>query len=1440
MELAQITKDAKMEVRLTSGCGDAVANDVMYHRDCLIVCKRKAEYIQKADQQYSDSKSTRTIVDMEFLAWLVQVFSDQSYQSNTNDLNSKYQEIMSNHGFQDHYFNTHFKKHIKELILDNLNGVLFVPSIRANSPETVCSSATVSFSVDALIKHSESDIWVIHEAAKILRKSILSTPNWKFTGNFTADMFCPPELTTFLKWMMFDNENKMTEFRKTEISRITDIVGQLIVGNCKTYRQVSYKGVQDPMKEKGFYQKESPLAIGTGLSIYSKTRKKMLVEELSSLNMSCSYKKVQEIENCIYDYCCEKDIDEHGIFIPGNLSKIDRLFCAIDNADFRRDTKDGKDQLHATIITVFQNKSSENDENQIIEIPRKVNKSKNSHTKIKSTDIEFCIPPKVFSTKITDYRGTVLLSEKEYQEADQTWGLLQQLDNDNKIPTWKSYNSKLTPKPDKTTTVAMLPLIKSSPTDFSTLYTALKVCQGISTSITPGKKTIITLDLQLYIKAIQLSSKAEICTNYIFRIGELHTVFAMSKAVGRITENSGLDQLFVHCGIYGPTTLGQILDGKHMKRCVSAFSILYSSLFEIMASAFFEVHEQMKSAVQQIVAPILMEIQVDPTTISHQHSLLVTGLKSIQFYKKFREFRDALQKQGKYLATLMKMIETLFLFIRSTRQELWGLQLVALDHFAKYFFATDLINYARMTPIYLSQMYGLKDEDPETWVFLKKNFCCRKSLKPFTAIGVDHALEQVNKELKVMGGIVGLPEHLLDRYCIIAPTKRLLVDQFLDKFATSFKNRTYDHHESNKRDTKFHNEAVVKYSEALSEFLDNPTLDFTSVFNVMTHSVLDRDEDLLQCEDIGEALLTKFITTRKEGATAAASVWDKMTRRNLRTFRNAAKVIQIRLKDKIVHLREERGLMTRLLVLAKSRKEINLAELFKKHEFSVTPRSLFSPDGLPWKCKDKSAFLTGMESVLAGVALDLNVGKEDLVAIDCLGIVHQLKIHEGIATLADLATQFVNRIKQETQHFDRVALVFDRYDTLKPSLKQQTWDDRANGKQVQYNLTPKTIIKDTKLKELLSHPVNKQHMCDIFAKQSIEMLQKTTKQFVIGYGTTIVSNMRGWMTQNHDHDEADTLIVCIVREVLKLENEQLKVRIVSPDTDVLMLALHLTANIANSNIVFEVLSSKYRRQIDVTSLVNSIGRLKSIGLLSAYVFTGCDQVGKFSSISKARALTTYMDCSDDLIDDLQKLGQDFNEISESTIKAVARYIMLLYTKKKEDRDVISKFGDCGDLRWHLFSKHQQETDTLPPTPDALKFHIQRADYVCGIWKLQIYGFNPQIPCPTYHGWEMNEGKLVAVMTDQLPATKFSIEMNSCSCKKTQCVGGRCSCSSNGLRCTELCKCVGCQNEDLRFDTIGEEESSNDQDNESEQDDDSDDSVNEDDDTDNLDGQLQRT
>ena len=84
----------------------------------------------------------------------------------------------------------------------------------------------------------------------------------------------------------------------------------------------------------------------------------------------------------------------------------------------------------------------------------------------------------------------------------------------------------------------------------------------------PGGRTVITLDLQLYIKCIQLQEKGEeIRGKFIFRMGELHTLFSMFRAVGKYIDESGFDGIFCRAVIYGPNTLVGILAGKHVKRC---------------------------------------------------------------------------------------------------------------------------------------------------------------------------------------------------------------------------------------------------------------------------------------------------------------------------------------------------------------------------------------------------------------------------------------------------------------------------------------------------------------------------------------------------------------------------------------------------------------------------------------------------------------------------------------------------------------------------------------------------------------------------------------------------------------------------------------------------------------------------------------------------------
>ena len=287
-----------------------------------------------------------------------------------------------------------------------------------------------------------------------------------------------------------------------------------------------------------------------------------------------------------------------------------------------------------------------------------------------------------------------------------------------------------------------------------------------------------------------------------------------------------------------------------------------------------------------------------------------------------------------------------------------------------------------------------------------------------------------------------------------------------------------------------------------------------SVFNVMTHSVLAKDEELLEVATIGEQMYNKFIIECKVGEQK--SVWDTMTKRKLNTFKSNNKTIKVKVKNEIINLREERGLMTRLLVISRVCSDINISELFSKHEFSVTPSALFNPEGKSWSCIDKAEFLNGIEGKIESTATVTRRTREYCVVINAMGFVNQLKMSLNVVQCEDLVDQFTNRIRTETEAYKCAILVFDSYDTSLSNLKQLTWGTR-HTEQVQYNLSEKTVIKNIKLKELLSHPKNKKKLSKLFNVKCIEMFKSQKKPFVIAYGTNIVSNIPGWTKQSHSH-----------------------------------------------------------------------------------------------------------------------------------------------------------------------------------------------------------------------------------------------------------------------------------------------------------------------------------
>ena len=89
----------------------------------------------------------------------------------------------------------------------------------------------------------------------------------------------------------------------------------------------------------------------------------------------------------------------------------------------------------------------------------------------------------------------------------------------------------------------------------------------------------------------------------MFRVGDLHTVFASLKSIGKYIDESGIDQSLVEADTYGPTTIQQIKEGKHMKRGIDAYTTVYLALHKLYLTKLFEQYpEEFKHSVKDAIS----------------------------------------------------------------------------------------------------------------------------------------------------------------------------------------------------------------------------------------------------------------------------------------------------------------------------------------------------------------------------------------------------------------------------------------------------------------------------------------------------------------------------------------------------------------------------------------------------------------------------------------------------------------------------------------------------------------------------------------------------------------------------------------------------------------------------------------------------------------------
>ena len=270
-------------------------------------------------------------------------------------------------------------------------------------------------------------------------------------------------------------------------------------------------------------------------------------------------------------------------------------------------------------------------------------------------------------------------------------------------------------------------------------------------------------------------------------------------------------------------------------------------------------------------------------------------------------------------------------------------------------------------------MKQLEISDRETWNNLAsgETFSVTKSEVPFCGLGVDQGLEQEIRALKVSGGVVGITqnESALNRYYLIAPELLQILKSLWSQFRINV-NKSKEHYQLRGTMSKRVFNRSTKMKEAIEMHIGNPfsnQSDLKEIMNIANNTLMPREHEICTRDEVGSTLYKNFVTMRllpALGPLLSKSLWDPMKKRNLMSFVNVRKPEKYRVDQKTVELKEERSLITRFLLIQKSRPDMmKLEDAIGKYEFSAIPRSLFAGNGVILTPSGKSEFMTETELI---------------------------------------------------------------------------------------------------------------------------------------------------------------------------------------------------------------------------------------------------------------------------------------------------------------------------------------------------------------------------------------------------------------------------------------------------------------------------------------------
>lgn len=660
--------------------------------------------------------------------------------------------------------------------------------------------------------------------------------------------------------------------------------------------------------------------------------------------------------------------------------------------------------------------------------------------------------------------------------------------------------------------------------------------------------------------------------------------------------------------------------------------------------------------------------------------------------------------------------------------------------------------------------------------FQRGNFVVKRSEQRFNQVDPDQAMEWINGTGKKGGGIIGITRtpSALSRWTLSYNMRSHIADETHLMFSNTSV-RASVHKEATKSREERDNRDELALVLAFREFKVFDSVSPGSLQNLATKDLATEaiQNSLLHAKELGQEELNTFIEKRmivpEHKDKPDVPIHATLHKSKAKTFASLYEVVKdSKDKDKRDVVKADRNLLKRLVTAYEAGRPVDLPAVLM-HELLPVPVSLAEMNGT-LRTGNKSVLVNKLtEDIVCPEAIELPDSPSCLI-IDGQALVVALGKPDHAVTFGDLADTFVKAVLKAGSKYQRIDIVFDRY--RQETIKGATRTRRTKASQpIRRLVEGRDVPLPKNWTHFLSLPDNKVDLAHLLSEELCSQAPDD-KEIVVAGGfrdELEVRSSKATTNLTHlsaTHEEADTRLV-----LHAVHSQYNTVVVLSRDTDVLVLLVSHFPQVVCKHLWMMSGTTKKQRYIPIDAVFNNLPRDSAPSLVAFHALTGCDTTSYIASHTKSSLWKVFKEHHPLL----RNLG--IGDLTEQTRRSSEAFVCRIYDVHKTD---------SVDAARHILFSKTGKPEAMPPTSDALRFHLMRVHYQAMVWRNAHYA-TPELPSPLDMGWKHGDSGLQPILMSQNPIPESCLEMILCACKK-QCTTRRCKCRKSGLLCTAMCAC----------------------------------------------------